>query len=292
MVQVPWRLTVQTSLYAAMCSGGIFCYLKGLRSRPAKVLLSLSLAAVILINGFLSGKAAASDVIWLDRSSGDYSIFVGGILVTGYRNDVSPDRPLGDFSIRADMPYEDLSENYFRYIAAPLLRLDRETALRILSETFLPARLLKDVAEYRPLGANIRSGAVLKMHDEKRYALFEGKEGDIEVLRWEPEDRLLRAAAKEPGPLLLRTFYYPGWRAYVDRSPAVAEKDPKSGLISLALQPGAHEVSLVYEGTRWQKAGKSVSLIALILLTGYSALERRRRRHDTRCREKKRSHRA
>ena len=96
--------------------------------------------------------------------------------------------------------------------------------------------------------------------------------GKIEVLGWKPEDRLLRVDVPEGGEVLLKTFYFPGWKAYAGGRPIELRAEPTSGQISFSLPPGLHEVTIRYEGGPWQKAGKFVSMAAMVFLAGYCLL--------------------
>ena len=72
------------------------------------------------------------------------------------------------------------------------------------------------------------------------------------------------------------TFYFPGWKAYVDGKPATIEfQNPNyRGVITYLVPQGKHTVVLRYEDTKIRLLGKILTVsfllffIALILLRG------------------------
>lgn len=64
----------------------------------------------------------------------------------------------------------------------------------------------------------------------------------------------------------LPIFAFPGWRLSVDglQQPLIA--DPGTGLISVAIAPGKHEVRTTWAGTAHERTGRLISLVALAWL--------------------------
>lgn len=80
------------------------------------------------------------------------------------------------------------------------------------------------------------------------------------------------------------TFYFPGWKVYIDNVETLIEfQDPaQRGVITFKVPPGRHSVRVIYEDTKIRWAGKiitGVSLISGSLLIGFvSYVERRKKR--------------
>ncbi|MCS6801650.1 MAG: hypothetical protein RMM58_11110 [Chloroflexota bacterium] len=87
----------------------------------------------------------------------------------------------------------------------------------------------------------------------------------------------LRLNIVEPGPLRLRTFYFPGWQATVDGAPVAVEPSGPAGEIALELPAGWHEVTIAFGETPPRRLGEIVSAASLILLLLAGALMLRSR---------------
>lgn len=88
---------------------------------------------------------------------------------------------------------------------------------------------------------------------------------DIFIKKWSSHERVFEAFSPEQHQIRLRTFYFPGWTAYVDGVKTPIEMDPKTGAIQLSLQPGKHLVRIVFENTSLRKMSAYISLAALVI---------------------------
>lgn len=95
-----------------------------------------------------------------------------------------------------------------------------------------------------------------------------GAGGEVEVIRYTPDDIVVQAALDRPGVLVLSEVWYPGWEARIDGQPAPMYR--ADGLLrAVYLQPGAHTVEFSY--APWTvKAGLALSGLgwAALLLIG------------------------
>ena len=78
--------------------------------------------------------------------------------------------------------------------------------------------------------------------------------------------RCLRADLTDEDDLWIRTFNFPGWVATVDGHPAEIKTGEDLGDIMISLASGTHVVLLDYLDTPPRRAGKRMSVLALILL--------------------------
>ncbi len=88
---------------------------------------------------------------------------------------------------------------------------------------------------------------------------------DIFIKKWSSHERIFEVFSPEQHQVRLRTFYFPGWTAYVDGVKTAIEMDPKTGAMQLSLQPGKHLVRVVFENTSLRKASTYISLAALAI---------------------------
>jgi len=77
-------------------------------------------------------------------------------------------------------------------------------------------------------------------------------------------ERAYTVQSSAPLRLRFHTFYYPGWRGYVDGMPVPTYPVHEMGLLSLDVPAGEHRIELRFEDT-WPRAlGNSISLITLV----------------------------
>jgi hypothetical protein len=117
-----------------------------------------------------------------------------------------------------------------------------------------------DVFEYRPVWAP-------KDHFQPtpRAWLLRGR-GEIKVLRWDPEWRVFQAETQINDTLQVRTFYFPGWKAYIDDTKADLIIGSKEGIISVPLPMGHHTIQLKFLDTRERIWGKIISTMSFFCL--------------------------
>ncbi|MCE5257983.1 MAG: hypothetical protein LLG44_02860, partial [Chloroflexi bacterium] len=99
-----------------------------------------------------------------------------------------------------------------------------------------------------------------------------------QVLRadWQPFHMRLYVSLPAQTRLVLRTFYFEGWRATVDGAPVAVTPTTPYGLISLEAPVGEHEVSVQFSSTPVRDAGLALSLATLLAGALWTLLARRR----------------
>jgi hypothetical protein len=75
----------------------------------------------------------------------------------------------------------------------------------------------------------------------------------------------------------VNTFYYPGWRAFVDSQPVPVEPSYPEGLITLAIPAGEHRVAVRFGDTEVRLASNVLSMATLLGLIGVVAVMTLRR---------------
>jgi hypothetical protein len=101
------------------------------------------------------------------------------------------------------------------------------------------------------------------------------------VTRW---DRLSKSVIVESagGPLVLHQFWFPGFRTFVDGSERPVRPDPPTGLLSLEVPPGAHEVSWDWKPFAPLPAARVVSAASAAAVLGLLAIPAVRRQRPAR----------
>lgn len=74
--------------------------------------------------------------------------------------------------------------------------------------------------------------------------------------------------SKEPTELVLHSFYYPGWTAYIDGQKTIVNPNKPVGDISLDIPSGRHYIKLVFEETPMRKIANLITIITLLIFIG------------------------
>jgi len=97
----------------------------------------------------------------------------------------------------------------------------------------------------------------------------------LEVARSMPEQRWIAGVAEHAGYLILRLRYYPAWGVKVNGIPVTATAEQWRGLMAVPVPQGNVQVSVDWTTTGDVVAGRWVSGIALLLVTGLYLFERK-----------------
>jgi hypothetical protein len=147
--------------------------------------------------------------------------------------------------------------------ATPRDYLVYENAFRAVGTTagneFLPPSV-RDLPAEPAVGPNL-----------VRTALAESTEGQGAVVLEERSDSLrLRVSSTQASELTVTQFYFPGWRGWLDGQPVALRPSESTGLITLDVPAGEHELTLRFEDTPLRRLAAVVSLIGLVL-TAFAA---------------------
>ena len=135
--------------------------------------------------------------------------------------------------------------------------------------TALAPRLV--VEEYLP--QRIEPRRVEELAQTERARVLGGGSADVET--WRAELRRVNVSLDEPGQLLLRTWFHPGWRARVNGESAevMSSVDRGLSLQAVVLPAGESSVELRYVDTLAGQAGRWISLggwVVVLVLLGRS----------------------
>ncbi|HJV34989.1 6-pyruvoyl-tetrahydropterin synthase-related protein [Geomonas sp.] len=142
---------------------------------------------------------------------------------------------------------------------------------RGVTEAELSAQTSPSPREHMPAGA-----AVAGLLSSGKAEVTAGR-GSASVVRWQSTRREVAVIADGAVTIRLRTFYFPGWRSYLDGSPAAVGIEPGSGALLAQVPPGRHRLELVFEDTPARKLGKALSLASLPALAVLLLIFRRPR---------------
>jgi len=103
----------------------------------------------------------------------------------------------------------------------------------------------------------------------KAHPLTEGAR--VEMVRHGGASEEIKVTSPQEAEVEFYTYYFPGWRAYVDGQETAIYPTEPYGLIALRVRAGEHRVRLRFEDTPVRKGGALISLLALLFTIGVLA---------------------
>jgi hypothetical protein len=92
----------------------------------------------------------------------------------------------------------------------------------------------------------------------------------IKIQEWSSRRKFLTIHNDSSGNMVLRVFYYPGWRAWVNNKPVLTAPQPETGQLMLPIPSGHNQVEVRFVRTPDRIAAAVISLVALFLAAGYA----------------------
>ncbi len=93
-------------------------------------------------------------------------------------------------------------------------------------------------------------------------------EGEVTPIRHGAGEDIVRVVAETPVTVRFYTYWYPGWKAWVDGASVTTRYDPDdpNALILVDVPPGEHEVRIRFTNTPLRTAAALISIITLVIL--------------------------
>jgi uncharacterized membrane protein len=114
--------------------------------------------------------------------------------------------------------------------------------------------------EYIPRWVNVPA---LKSQETYSPASVISGEGRYEVLDWKTERRIFKILSSTPIQFRVRTFFYPGWKAYVNGSEIAIQTESTTGAMLIDIPKDTHILELKFIDTPIRRYAKILSLATL-----------------------------
>ena len=99
----------------------------------------------------------------------------------------------------------------------------------------------------------------------ERLTIIEG-EGQVLTSNVTPTYYDFFTESREATRMRVNTFYFPGWKVFVDQEERPVEIEKLSGVIEFSLEPGKHRIQVRFTDTPVREWSERISLLALFLL--------------------------
>lgn len=144
-----------------------------------------------------------------------------------------------------------------------------------------------DAPEYTTIWNPVADGDTSRGIGGMPEVAYDRGDGRIDVAAWLPRHIALQVDLSEPTRVRVRQFYFPNWRATIERegeAPVAVEVQPDtdSGLATLSLPAGRYDVTLRLAPLQQEIVGASISAAGLFAWCGCLLWQRWRRRNPGR----------
>jgi len=100
---------------------------------------------------------------------------------------------------------------------------------------------------------------------KERVIITNGR-GKTGLSKWKSGERMIEISADTPVSLRIRTFNFPGWKAYVDGMQTVIKTEKGVGAMLVDIPVGKHTLILRFEDTPIRYYSKIISLVSLLVM--------------------------
>jgi hypothetical protein len=127
--------------------------------------------------------------------------------------------------------------------------------------------------EYRPIWLNQHRKNLPPL---EKITIVKG-EGTADITEWKAHKRTILAKGEAELILQFSTFYFPGWKAYLDGTEIAIQIENETGAMLLDIPEGEHMLELKFVDTPVRYYGKLISLLSLAALGGFLLREKMRK---------------
>ncbi|GFE58403.1 6-pyruvoyl-tetrahydropterin synthase-related protein [Geobacter sp. AOG1] len=118
--------------------------------------------------------------------------------------------------------------------------------------------------EYIPIWASAPRQTIMNCGKEKMEVI--SGNAAVSITKWLPELRKGYIDASSSSKIKVSTFFYPGWKLFVDGKETPLSIQDQSGLMVFDVPQGRHDVAITFTDTDLRRTAKSISVIALIMV--------------------------
>ena len=147
----------------------------------------------------------------------------------------------------------------------------------INEQELLPVRAPNWYREHLPIWVDLEKLDKSKV-GKQHVIILEGR-GNAEVVLWQSAERIVEINASEPVTLRIRTFYFPGWRAYLDGVETPIKRHENIGAMLVSIPRGIHTLVLKFEDTPIRYISKLITVFSLFVVIILSFLSGKMKRN-------------
>ena len=125
----------------------------------------------------------------------------------------------------------------------------------------------------------VDEGKIDKDEDITHTVIIQRGKGITEIAEWQSAERVIKANAQTALTLRIRTFYFPGWRAYLDGVETPIKRHENIGAMLVSIPRGIHTLVLKFEDTPIRYISKLITVFSLFVVIILSFLSGKMKRN-------------
>ena len=126
-------------------------------------------------------------------------------------------------------------------------------------QELIPFKGVNFAPEHLPSGVDKDK---IKKGSDAKILLLDGK-GTTSISLWNSAERIIEIAANDPLIVRIRTFNFPGWRAYIDGVETSIKTEKNDGAMLIKFPSGRHTLVVKFEDTPIRYYAKLISVVSL-----------------------------
>ena len=138
------------------------------------------------------------------------------------------------------------------------------SAVILNRQELIPVKAVNWFSYHVPVGVDI--DRLDKNDDLRERAIAVEGEGKADVAAWRSAERVIEISAQTPLTLRIRTFNFPGWKAYIDDAQAEIKIEEGTRAMLVDIPEGNHTLVLRFEDTPIRYYSKIISLGSLFVI--------------------------
>jgi len=131
-------------------------------------------------------------------------------------------------------------------------------------QELIPVKAVNWFSYHVPVGVDVDK--LDKNDDFREKATVAEGEGKAEIAAWRSAERFIEISAQTPLTLRIRTFNFPGWKAYIDDTQAEIKTEGGTMAMLVDIPEGNHTLVLRFEDTPIRYYSKIISLGSLCVI--------------------------
>lgn len=130
-------------------------------------------------------------------------------------------------------------------------------------QELLPAKAVNWTTEHLPAGVDLNK---IKNDNFPEKAVITSGNGSLEIVKWKSAERVIKITASESITVRIKTFYFPGWKAYIGEKQAGTKTEKDTGAMLIDMPKGEHIIELRFEDTPIRYYSKIISMISFLIM--------------------------
>lgn len=131
-------------------------------------------------------------------------------------------------------------------------------------DELIPPKAVNWTKEHLPTGVDIRK--IRETENSEKLMYITGG-GTSEVIKWKTASMIIKTNVREQSLMKIRTFYFPGWEAFIDGKKTRINREDDTGAIVVDVPNGEHLLELKFKDTPIRFYSKIVTLFSILVIT-------------------------